>query len=72
MHGADKLGIHMPYRMFQGSILQNCRAAFLITVPEAPNSASRPSLLCPPRRTCMVSPVASVIWQATVRCQISS
>ena len=43
-----------------------------MTVPEALNSASVPVPVVAPRRKVTVSPVQSVIWDATVRCQMSS
>ena len=45
-----------------------------MTVPEAENSASRPSArrVTAPSRTVAVEPLASAIWEATVRFQISS
>ena len=43
-----------------------------MTVPEAENSASRPSVATAPRRMVAVEPLASPIWEATVRFQISS
>ena len=44
----------------------------MIVRPVAANSASRPSVVVAPRRTGTVSPRASVICEAIVRCQISS
>ena len=43
-----------------------------MTVPEAENSASRPSAARAPSRTVAVVPRASAICEATVRFQISS
>ena len=49
-----------------------------MTVPEAENSASAPEcspaaeVAVAPRRTVAVLPLASSIWEATVRFQISS
>jgi len=43
-----------------------------MTLPVAPNSARSPALDVPATRTDTDSPVASFIWEATVRCQISS
>ena len=40
--------------------------------PLAENTASRPSAAVPPSRTVTDSPRASLIWEATVRIQISS
>ncbi len=44
----------------------------MIVLPEAVNSASRPSAAVPPIRTVTLLPIASFIWEATVRFQISS
>ena len=41
-------------------------------LPDAPNSASSPAVERPLTRTETDSPVASFIWEATVRFQISS
>ena len=41
-------------------------------VPDAENSASRPSVAVAPRRSVAVLPRASVICEATVRFQIRS
>jgi hypothetical protein len=43
-----------------------------MTLPVAENSASVPSAVVAPSRTLAVTPRASAIWEATVRCQISS
>ena len=43
-----------------------------ITVPDAANSTSRPSCAVAPSFRVTVSPVQSVICDATTRCQISS
>ncbi len=43
-----------------------------MTRPDAENSASVPSAVVAPRRTDAVTPRASAIWLATVRCQTSS
>jgi hypothetical protein len=43
-----------------------------MTVPDAENSASRPAEDVAPSRTVAVDPLASAIWEATVRFQISS
>ncbi len=40
--------------------------------PEALNSTLSPVLEVPAMRTLTDSPTASFIWEATVRCQISS
>ncbi len=44
----------------------------VITLPVAANSASCPELAVPPSRTLTDCPIASDIWEATVRCQMSS
>src|SRR5699024_4242282 len=44
----------------------------VITVPEARNVAARPSSAVPVKRTLAVKPLASAIWESTVRFQISS
>ncbi len=44
----------------------------VIVLPEAVNSASRPSEARPPIFTVTLLPTASFIWEATVRFQISS
>ena len=43
-----------------------------MTRPDAENSASVPSAVRAPSRTFAVTPRASAICEATVRCQISS
>ncbi len=43
-----------------------------MVLPEALNSTSRPSEAAPPIFTVTLLPVASFIWEATVRFQISS
>ena len=44
----------------------------VMTVPDAANTASRPSVLVAPSRTDAVDPRASAICEATVRFQMSS
>jgi hypothetical protein len=44
----------------------------VIVLPDALNSTSRPSAAAPPILTVTELPVASFIWDATVRFQISS
>lgn len=44
----------------------------VMVLPEAENSAFRPSLERPPILTVTLLPTASFIWDATVRFQISS
>ena len=43
-----------------------------MVLPDALNSASRPSAAVPPIFTVTELPAASFIWEATVRFQISS
>ena len=43
-----------------------------MTLPLAENSASRPGPVRPTRRTWALVPVASDIWEATVRFQMRS
>ena len=44
----------------------------VITVPEAENSATWPVVASPASLMVAVKPLASAIWEATVRFQISS
>ena len=44
----------------------------MIVLPLAANSARSPVVLVPASRTDTLVPTASAIWEARVRCQISS